>query len=316
MKISKVGIFCMGLLLMMSVSCIRRPKGVASDKEAAAVIADLELAEAYLQTSPDYSDDDKRKALVDYIISKHGMSRAEFDSTMSWYGRNVDAYYDLCDLVDRELARRRGQITGQGDIEIATTDLWPYVRQAVLSRMSGSDAFEFSIPTSSVQAGQRVQLKLRINGSSNGQALLGVEYADGAKGYMSRMLSNAHRVDMTFQTDTSRVVSRIFGNILFGDAGRRPLWLDSIYLSALPFDSTEYHTTFGQRIYSDPKHRRRNKLPLSGSGAGDNDSVSSDHERAVEMSRTVNDKSRLLQNHGSVGKDASRSQSSVPGPGR
>lgn len=259
MKFHWVGVICLWLLTALSSSCVKRPEGVASDKKTAALVADLELAEAYIQSNPQYASEQKREALIEYIIENHGMSRAEYDSTMSWYARNVDEYYDLCDLVDRELARRRKKLTGQNVQEIASADLWPYPRQVMVWNLSGSNALEFSIPATQLESGQRLNMKMRVNGIANGQALLGVEYADGRKGYMSRYLSNARGIDLTFQTDTGRNVSRIFGNILLNDKRNRPLWLDSIYISALPFDSAEYHTTHGQRVYFEPKQRRKKK---------------------------------------------------------
>ena len=89
-----------GTVMAMSAACVRRPDGVLSDKDMVSLVADMELAEAYVQTGSRGAGEEERAALVDYVIKKHGLTREEFDTTMAWYGRNVDAYYDLCESVE------------------------------------------------------------------------------------------------------------------------------------------------------------------------------------------------------------------------
>lgn len=272
---------------MLSASCIRRPEGILSDREMAPVIADLELAEAYVKTSHGGLNSLQNRALVDYVLAKHGLTRAEFDSTMSWYGRNADAYYELCDVVDKELSKRKREISGSKSIEVETSDLWPYSRQSYVSRRSGYDGFEFSVPTSDVGNGQRVNLKLRINDPVSGSALLGVEYDDGQKDYMFRALSSAKRLNLVLQTDTGRRVSRIFGNFMVSDRERLPLWLDSIYLTSLPYDTLEYYSISGQRSFREPQGRRK---PRVSPNAADSTAVSS---VGTEQRRQLPEKSVL-----------------------
>lgn len=257
MKIRKSYILILTLLMMLCNSCIKRPEGVQSDKKMAPVIADLELAEAYMETQRGSTNEKERRATVDRIIEKHGLTREQFDTTMAWYGRNNDNYYELCTLVEKELSKRKHDLSGDKSIEIETSDLWPYPRLSLLSRLSSSDAFNFSIPTVDVQSGQQVEFRLRINRNIDATAMLGVEYDNGAKGYMTRKVSNSRRLKLIYQTDTAQKVTRIFGNILMRDNAVMPLWIDSIYLSTLPFDSMEYYKIHNQREYRDPVQRRR-----------------------------------------------------------
>lgn len=244
------------ICLCMTISCIRRPKGILSDKDMAGVVSDLKLAEAYLQTQHSISDREAKEQFLEQVISRHGLTREEFDSTMSWYGRNVDAYYDMCEIADRQLAIKKKKMEGGNSVEIETSDLWPYQRQAYLSLLSGYDSFIFSLPTSDVKQGERVNLKFRINNPVSGNAIFGVEYEDGEKRFISRSISQSKRMDLTLQTDTARVVNRIFGHLEIPRQSSMPLWLDSIYLRALPFDSTEYYNITNQRHYREPRQRR------------------------------------------------------------
>ena len=87
---------------------MKRPSKVLSDDEMASLVADLEIAEGYVQTQTLGDRDGDR--LVEYVIEKHGVSREEFDSTMAWYGRNVDVYYDIIPKVEQQLEQRRRKL--------------------------------------------------------------------------------------------------------------------------------------------------------------------------------------------------------------
>lgn len=237
------------LLLILSLTgCIKRPKGVLSDKQMAPVIADLELAEAYMQTKRSAGTSEK-EALTEYVLEKHGVSRAVFDSTMSWYGRNIDNYQDLYKEVDKIIEMRRSEIAGVPleEIDNTETDLWTYSRHAMISRNSSADALSFSIPSINMEKGERVEWHLRLRGSAQGFALLGVEYEDGERAYVNSSVRSSRKLNIKLQTDTTRRVSRLFGNLWFDSSTSLPVWVDSISLIRLPFDSLEYYNVHAQR---------------------------------------------------------------------
>ena len=90
---------------LFASGCVKRPSKVLSDDEMASLVADLEIAEGYVQTQTLGDRDGDR--LVEYVIEKHGVSREEFDSTMAWYGRNVDVYYDIIPKVEQQLELKK-----------------------------------------------------------------------------------------------------------------------------------------------------------------------------------------------------------------
>lgn len=236
------------ILALVVSGCIKRPKGVLSDKQMAPVVADMELAEAYIDGLSSTKARTSRDEVVEYVIQKHGLTREQFDSTMSWYGRNQDAYFEMCELAEKQLQKRKKKISGTKSVEIETTDLWPYQRQLFMSPIAGVQSFDFDIPTADVTSGSRLNLIFHINNSINGIMLLGAEYDNGATTYMSRNLHDAKRVDLTLQIDTARAVTRIFGNLMLNDMKKLPVWLDSIYLKSLPYDSVEYYKIRSQRF--------------------------------------------------------------------
>lgn len=228
------------LLLFILSACVSRPDKVLSDNQMAPVLADMQLAEAYVESLPGVRANGQSERVIEYILKKHGLTREQFDSTMSWYGKNVDDYYKLCELTEKELQKRKGKIAGASSIEIETSDIWPYSRQMFISPLSGAGSFDFDIPTSAVGKGDRVNMIFKLNNSASGDMLIGVEYDKGPKSYLSKTIRESKRLDLTIQTDSSRNVTRVFGNFLLQDSRRLPLWLDSIYVKTLPYDSLEY----------------------------------------------------------------------------
>lgn len=263
MRLCPAHILIIGTLLVGSVSCVKRPEGVQSDSKMVSVVADMTLADAYLGVQMG-DNRAKREAMAKYILDKHGISQAEYDSTMSWYARNSDAYYEFSEKVEKELRIKRAKIKGAQLTNVVQNDLWPYPRMAVISPLGATDGFDFSVPTVDVKPGERVRLKMRFNNSSDGKILFGVEYDNGIHDYITASIRNRN-VEVTVQTDSTQTVRRIFGNMRLNDGVSRTLWLDSISMATLPFDSIEYFNLHAQRQYSIPTSRRRPKAETADS---------------------------------------------------
>ena len=251
------------IVVMLAPGCVRRPKGVASDKDMAPVLADMELAEAYLQTQSPSGDRDKiRRELTNGILEKYGMSNETFDSTMSWYSRNVDAYSKLDMMVTRELESRkrvmdRKSKKGPGAEYVPQNDIWPYTRMVMMSEQSGSDILPFSIPTGATKPGYTYEWKMRVRLGADLSLLMGVEYDDGTISYRRQAFNGDRKITLTLQTDTARKPHRLFGQVMMKRRTEMPLWIDSISLSSLPYDSTNYYRIQSQRMYRRPARPRK-----------------------------------------------------------
>lgn len=257
MRKSRLAFALVCSLVILASGCIRRPKGVLSDKDMAPVLADLELADAYLKSNPT-DKNEMREALLTDILARHKVSRADYDSTMAWYARNVDQYYEVCDLVNKELLKKKTAMTGEIAGQEEANDLWPGIKMSVVLPNSISDGIDFSMPTARVEKGERLQWRMRFNEMAGGTALLGVEYDNGRKAFTSSSL-RGKQMELKLQTDTNFSVIRVFGNVAFEKGTRLPLWADSISLSKLPFDSLEYYHINSQRIYREPAKIRVEK---------------------------------------------------------
>lgn len=252
-----VGICLIGMAVVMAGGCVRRPKKVLSNSKMAAVVADMELAEAYVQTQPgEQNPAEYRAELTAGILKRHGVSREEFDSTMNWYGRNIDEYYKLDEEVNRELAKRQKDLArkGGGVVEQQTTidDIWPYKRTAVIWERSGSNILDFSLLLSDISKGSSMTWSMKLRQPVESTMMLGVEYADGGVSFVNRNMSGQKRLETTLQTDTGRVACRVFGFFSVKDAKDMPVFMDSIILMPRPIDSTQYYKINSQRFIGKP----------------------------------------------------------------
>lgn len=119
-------------LLLFSFSCGRTPDGVLSEKKMKEVTVDMKLAESMIDAdNATYPDNEKREALYRSVFKKHRITEAEYDSSLVWYGKNIEIYMEVYDLALKELDR---QIADLGDIkpEMATpvsvgdsVNIWP-----------------------------------------------------------------------------------------------------------------------------------------------------------------------------------------------
>lgn len=218
-------------------------------------MADIEIAQAYIQ-SKGYRDNnsENRERILNYVLEKNGMTREDFDSTLSWYGRHIDKYDDLYAKVDKELARREAKISGNS-AEMLSNDLWPYSRHLVISSKSSADNLAFSIPANELEKGDRLSWKFRLNMPTDGTALFGVRYTDGTAAYTTQNL-NGDNIEVSLQTDTALTVKDIFGNLKV-TIGRSFVGLDSLTLTSAPFDSTLYYRISSSKRFFGPKPKIR-----------------------------------------------------------
>lgn len=114
--------FCLNMLFLMAciVACgPERPDGILSDSEMEAVLYDYHLAKSLGDLE---SPSTKYKATLYYlsVFEKHHTSEAEFDSTLSWYSRNPEAFDKVYQKVikriqeEKSLLERSIAISGQG----------------------------------------------------------------------------------------------------------------------------------------------------------------------------------------------------------
>ncbi len=240
------------IFTLISAGCSNRPEGILSEDKMVKVMADLQIAEAYERNGEanDYLKGKDRELLGRGVLMQHGVSIEEMDSTLAWYGRNMDEYSKLYKKIDIELNKRQlkyARAAGESEKEGALADLWPYSRHFVIDEKSLTDGIIVNIPVTELAPGDKLTWKMAVEGASTRNLTLGVDYEDGT----SEMNKISNRgfdkwVEMSIQTDSTLVVNRIFAIADFGTPSHRIL-VDSIQLNHYALNHEEYHKSGFQR---------------------------------------------------------------------
>lgn len=226
-------------------ACNNRPKEVLPEDKMVDLLTDLQLAEGYYNTvGPGKAN---RDAIINSVLTKHGVTQAQLDSTVAYYGRNIDDYYKLYGKVEKRI--RNLSYTGTNDDIVESDDIWPYNRFAIMFPNQSSNGISFSIPADNVESGNLLEWKFRLPNQESVEATFGIEYSNGLISLSNRKLNGNRTISLELQTDTALTPVRVFG-MMQSNQYARTLMVDSIKLVKTPFDSLSYYKLNSQkRIY-------------------------------------------------------------------
>ena len=252
------------MLCVMLIACDKAPRGIIGERKMAQIVADLQVADAYVTTNPDQFDTDSaRQALKQSIFAKHGVTAHMYDTSLVWYAHNMDVYTDVYDRAAKVLSDRRNTIehdnglasgkrnskprhgvgsrklySAQGD----TANMWNGPIQLIATGGLDGAYYPFEIePANDAQPGDRYQLSFKYNSiGSKLDLTVAADYRDGSSSIMSHMTTADGWSTTTLQTDTAREVRRIYGYIHYNLTPAGLAMLDSIQLLRMRHDPYSY----------------------------------------------------------------------------
>ena len=114
--------FGITLIFFLSVvGCSRAPKGIISEKKMQQVITDIYMADAIINSDPyTFGRDEDKKALYQSVFDKYRITEALYDTSLIWYGKNLDVYMQVNNMALAEVKRR---IEKTGSIEPEKTSI-------------------------------------------------------------------------------------------------------------------------------------------------------------------------------------------------
>ena len=103
--------FCIAIIgLCMLASCkVERPETVFSNERMEAVLLDYHLARA-MGEELSYDDRYKRELYLEAVFKKHGITEAEFDSSMVWFARHPEVMAGIYENIRGKLKNQRDYI--------------------------------------------------------------------------------------------------------------------------------------------------------------------------------------------------------------
>ena len=112
MKGRKLIRHCCTLLVwaLSLASCqVERPETVMTDAKMEAVLYDYHIARAMGEEVP-YEENYKRVLYVESVFKKHGITQADFDTSMVWFARNPEVLSKIYEKVNQKLRTERDHI--------------------------------------------------------------------------------------------------------------------------------------------------------------------------------------------------------------
>lgn len=221
-SLRRYGVVLFGAALLFS--CSKVPDGILSEKEMKAVLIDMQLAEAVINTDyKAYSDDAQKEALYQAVFRKHKIEQAVYDSSLVWYGRNLDIYMQVYDLVLAELNERQKAL---GDVQASaapvskqdSVDIWPRLTYLTFEPKALFNGVTIDIkPETNYPSGSSFVLGLRVWGLNDSmknrpEIRLSANQGDTVITVNDKILKDGYH-ETTLRTLPTKQVKSIYGFI-------------------------------------------------------------------------------------------------------
>lgn len=93
------------LILLVGVSCIDRPEYVLDEEQMIDLLVDVHKAEGLMETQDRRGNDmEYQKQIMAAVLVDHGVSRAQYDSSLMWYARHLKLLVRVYSHVDERLS--------------------------------------------------------------------------------------------------------------------------------------------------------------------------------------------------------------------
>jgi hypothetical protein len=209
------------------------------------VLYDMLIAEAMIETMPEsYPTHDEKLSVYNAVFAKHHITQAEYDSTLIWYGKNMDLYMAVYKLVLRDV---NASIAALGDIKpnpssgdvsgYDSIDIWIDRRYDVFKPQRFFNTLVFDVsPEKPYSPGSSYALRLSVWGippdlKHNPKIHISVLQADTII-FMNQEITGDGYYETIVNSSAAKDVTRIYGYIFMNitDATYHRIYLNDIRL--------------------------------------------------------------------------------------
>jgi hypothetical protein len=217
-----------------------------------AVLYDMQMAEAIVETNNEsYRTSDERQVVYNAVFAKHHVTQAEYDSSLIWYGQNMDLYMSIYKLVLKDINEN---IAAMGDVKPNplsgeasakdSIDIWIYNRSYIFKQervfniltfdiapqkpYSSGSSYVFGLSVWGMPPGLKYNPKIHISAVQT-DTIISVNKEITGDGYYEAVV----------RTVDAKPVSRVYGYILMNDSetSYHHIYLDNIQLMKYNFGS-------------------------------------------------------------------------------
>jgi hypothetical protein len=228
----------------MAVSCSRTPNEVIPEKKMRKILYDMQIAEAMVEIEFEkYKPDEEKRKLYNAVFEKHKISQAKYDSSLIWYGENMDLYIGIYKLVLKDIKK---DIEAMADVkqnplsgEVSTKDsldIWIQENAFVFKPENMFAWLVFDIkPQIPYLKGNTYILDFNVWGvlpsmRNKPRVKLSAVQEDTIITVDKEIMEDGH-FETALKTVDTKQVSRIFGYVFIGNVGNgRRIYLNDIQL--------------------------------------------------------------------------------------
>ena len=231
------------LLCFLCGSCINRPDVVIAPDEMVDLLVDIHKTEGLLEVQgTQYANDSLRKSLMASVYVRHGVSKAQYDSSLIWYSQNLKQFIRVYDRVQERLAEEIELLNSglavnsiyspQGD----SLDVWPYeYRHVVLDPSMHKTLYRWEVVSdSNFVAGDSMvwQFSLAsLPSEGYGVATLSVLLGSGELQSVESIFSSDTLVSLSFKTPNESLFKSVMGSfVLISSDSTACSYLDHLQL--------------------------------------------------------------------------------------
>ena len=159
------------LTLLIVASCSKVPGGILPEKKMRDVMIDVQIAEQIMSTDYlSYPDSVHKAALLASVFRKHRITQAVYDSSLVWYGKNLNIMLQVLDLaindIDTRIAKLGNLRTPAEELRTDSVNIWKQRQLFTFDPQSSFNANVFNIlpETGAYVSGSAFVLNLKIWG--------------------------------------------------------------------------------------------------------------------------------------------------------
>lgn len=220
------------ILVVCLFACEKASVGVLSRDKMKEVLFDYHLTQGMIdQMNSEQREESQR--YIDAIFRKHGITEAEFDSSMVWYNRNgvllKEIYEEIgkdYEELDHELKMQNGNTSILSSVTLGgdTTNIWTGNPLMIFrpNGLANKETFEINADSSfhrkdkfTLYANTAFIKELNDDRNSNLSMGIMIEYKDGKTVGTNRLIDYNSPVNMTVESSEDKDIKSIYGYFFY-----------------------------------------------------------------------------------------------------
>lgn len=206
----------------LTLSCNRRPEQVIESSKMTDVLVDVHKAEGLLEVqSMVYPTDSDKQEIVAAVLLKHGVTKAEYDSSLVWYSTHLKDFIRVYDRVKERLQSEGDSLTALLNIYYPTisgdtVNLWQERGYYLLDRQRLSSLWTWEmIADTTFFAGDSLAWKFDISHMPAGHyaaVALTLRYDKDSAQTKTELLNTAGNYTIGLRADSTLVLKSVVGS--------------------------------------------------------------------------------------------------------